>query len=159
VTYPSFDLAPGPWTRPPEPDILKIRVVDERHPPATQMPAMQALVADTLAFVAAFRLHHTAFPFIRGLTLVLHDDMFQFLVNTKVPDRRRHLDPHGDDNIVVTFNRTDSYVDGQRFMHIVHTVIQQMVVHELDECFYVGGSRPFDPHKNDPTPVIFTTVL
>lgn len=57
-------------------------------------------------------------------------------------------------------HRMPPYQDNRDFkLHILHHMVREAVLHELDEHFYVFGERLWDPHRNDPPPINITGTL
>lgn len=44
---------------------------------------------------------------------------------------------------------TDSFRHPQDVHRVVRNMLRNMLLHELDESFLVGGERPYDPHKGE----------
>jgi hypothetical protein len=102
---------------------------------------------------AAFRLHRAAFPMVRRITVVIGPpasvpvDFARITVSTHVPDRNAHLSG-GHDVTLVDF--TQGVPLSMPPINAIRSTLHYAIEHELDECIYADGERPFDPHRGAP---------
>ncbi len=61
----------------------------------------------------------------------------------------RHRDTGIDDYINVSRQvHVGSNYDEESIARTAYGICKELLLHELDECFYVNGVRIFDPHKD-----------
>jgi hypothetical protein len=100
-------------------------------------------VIDWPAFIA--RVDLTRYPLPMRMRYIGGAVVWSFLVTDHRDGARRWLDtipvpvPHG-------------VIDERGAMRWVRYWTQVTALHELDECIYLDGRRPFDPHQVVPLP-------
>lgn len=134
----SYGFHITPMAREPD-DIIRVRLHNQSVKPID--PCFPC-------FASVFTLSCRSFPFIRSIEITLRDSGWQVQISTKVSDRNTH---HAVDvySLNVNFSANYSYSEAVAIQRCVYDTIKFMIIHELDESFYVDGKRPYDPHKDD----------
>jgi hypothetical protein len=103
-------------------------------------------------FAKTWRFSIRDFAFVDHIVAFLEANLVRLTVRCQLMNR-----DIPEESIVVSFHsaetldRFQSVEDVARF---VRKAITAAILHEIDECFYVDGQRPFDPHREDVPPSV-----
>lgn len=103
-------------------------------------------------FAKTWRFSIRDFSFVDHISAFMEANIVRLRVSCRLMNRDDAME-----TIVVNFHsaetldRFQSVEDVARF---VRKAITAAILHEIDECFYVDGQRPFDPHREDGPPSV-----
>jgi hypothetical protein len=128
-------------------EFVRLEILDRRTLPLTR--AQVFLVHQFQQLEGEFEFCNKDFPFVQRIAAVFEDDGVVITVGTRVDDRANHRRAVGSPLEVVfrTSIPWDARGSDSSAALLVHRAVKEAILHEVAESFYVGGRRPFDPHK------------
>lgn len=125
------------------PPSVGVEVLDDKFSP----PHLETF-AEVRRALRGVKIRTADFSWLRAVSCVVTRHELQWTVDTVVDDRNRPGVP-----IPVRFGFMSSlcvaaHRGGIQRMALedLRHALREMILHELDECIYVDGERPFDPH-------------